>query len=319
MIIAAASGALIAGGLVGLVYALLPAPRPAPEIARPPRAGLARRARAAFVRMPRRTRILLGIGTTAGLAAWLLTGWPLLMIVGPVTTLGVPALLSNRVPAERIARLEAIQDWTRSLAGSLSTGKGLEDALKATASSAPAPIAPQVRLLAARLESRGDPRGALLAFADDLADPTGDMVAQSLATAMELRGPVVKVLDDLADDVADQVRARREVEANRATYRVTATWLTVITVGVVIVMLLNGTYIEPYRTPLGQLVFLVLASLFALTLFWFNRMSNGPGPGRLFTPARPTPAGAPATPGSRPQDAAGLSSGRLSAGPGGTS
>ncbi|GAA4706711.1 Flp pilus assembly protein TadB [Promicromonospora umidemergens] len=287
MIIAAVSGALIAGGLVGLVYALTPAPQKLPDTARPPHADLVRRGRAAFARMPRRTRILLAVGIGAGLIAWLITGWPLLMIVGPVTTVGVPAMLSNRPQTERIARLGALQDWTRSLAGSLATGKGLEDALILSAWTAPGPIAPQVKTLAARLESRWEPRAALLTFADELADPTADMVAQSLATAVELRGPVATVLDDLADDVADQVRARREVEANRATYRATATWLTVISVGTVVVMLLNGTYIEPYRTPLGQLVFLTLASLFALTLFWFNRMSNGTGPTRLFTPSSP--------------------------------
>jgi Flp pilus assembly protein TadB len=292
MIIAAVSGALVTGGLAGLVYALTPAPQKLPDATRQPRAGLLRRARAAFARMPRRTRVLLVVGIGAGLIAWLITGWPLLMIVGPVTTVGVPAMLSNGPQTERIARLGALQDWTRSLAGSLATGKGLEDALILSAWTAPGPIAAQVQTLAARLESRWEPRAALLAFADDLADPTADMVAQSLATAVELRGPVAAVLDDLADDVADQVRARREVEANRATYRATATWLTVISVGTVVVMLLNGTYIEPYRTPLGQLVFLTLASLFALTLFWFNRMSNGTGPARLFTPSRPSPQSA---------------------------
>jgi Flp pilus assembly protein TadB len=283
MIIAALCGALICGGLVGLVHALRPLPQVVPQSTRPPRTCLIDQARAAFGRMPRRTRILLGIGIAAGLVAWLITGWPLLLLVGPVVSVGVPSMLSNRAQGERIARLEAIQDWTRSLAGSLSGGRGLESALRSTAWTAPGPIASQVQALAARLESRWDPRAALFAFADDLADPTADMVAQSLATAIELRGPVATVLDDLADDVADQVRARREVEASRATYRATATWLTVITVGTIAAMLLNGTYIEPYRTPLGQLVFLVLASLFALTLFWFNRMSNGTGPTRLFT------------------------------------
>lgn len=290
MILAAATGALLAGGLVGLVYALIPTPEKPFEATRPPRTSLIHRARAAFVRLPRRTRIFLITGVAAGLIAWLITGWPLLVLVGPVITVGVPALLSNQAQTARIARLEALQDWTRSLAGSLAIGKGLEDALKLSAWTAPGPIAPQIQTLAARLESRWEPRSALMALADDLDDPTADMVAQSLATALELRGPVATVLDDLADDVADQVRARREVEASRATYRATATWLTVITVGVVVVMLLNGTYAAPYRTLLGQLVFLTLASLFALTLFWFNRLSNGSRPTRLFTPSRPAPA-----------------------------
>ena len=51
---------------------------------------------------------------------------------------------------------------------------------------------------------------------------------------------------------------RRKVEAERAKPRATARAVTLITLGVVLVGALNGTYLAPYGTPLGQLVLAVI-------------------------------------------------------------
>lgn len=50
------------------------------------------------------------------------------------------------------------------------------------------------------------------------------------------------------------VRALRQVEADRAKPRTIARWVTIITIGVLAVLALTGTYIDPYQTPLGQLL-----------------------------------------------------------------
>jgi hypothetical protein len=71
------------------------------------------------------------------------------------------------------------------------------------------------------------------------------------------------------------VRARRQIEADRAKPRATARWVTLITVGVLAVLALTGRYVEPYRTPLGQLLLLVLLALYVATLLWMRRMAAG--------------------------------------------
>ena len=60
--------------------------------------------------------------------------------------------------------------------------------------------------------------GALRAFADDLADPTGDLVVAALMLAADRRGRgLTRVLEGLAVTVEAEVALRRQVDADRAT------------------------------------------------------------------------------------------------------
>src|SRR5690606_41908199 len=90
--------------------------------------------------------------TVAGAAAWLATGLPVLGLVCAAAVPGVPWLLAGGAVERRaIARVEAVGDWTRRLRDVAGTGAGLQAAIVSSATTAPQPIAEQVRLLAARL------------------------------------------------------------------------------------------------------------------------------------------------------------------------
>ena len=120
---------------------------------------------------------------------------------------------------------------------------------------------------------------ALRAFADDLDDATGDLVAANLILGARRRGAgLASVLEGLAESVAADVRARREIEADRAKPRATARWVTIITIGVLAVLALTGDYVAPYGTPFGQVILVVLLSLYVATLVWMRRMAIGPSP-----------------------------------------
>src|SRR5690242_8316254 len=59
----------------------------------------------------------------AGLAAWLVTGWPVAAAITGVTVVGLPILLSTgRDAARAINRIEAVEEWTRRLADVLVVG-----------------------------------------------------------------------------------------------------------------------------------------------------------------------------------------------------
>jgi Flp pilus assembly protein TadB len=248
VLVPALAGALLVGGLIALFVGL----RPAPVIDRPSRA---RRT----IELSLQTRILLLSGAAAGVVAFLVTGWMLALIAVPVAFVGLPALLSSSSATARIKRLEAMEEWTRSLAGVLTVGVGLEQALVATLRSTPAAIAPEVTRLVARLRARWVTEGALRAFADELDDATGDLVAANLILGARRRGAgLASVLEGLAESVAADVRARRQVEADRAKPRATARWVTLISVGVLVILALSGTYVEPYQSPLGQVVLVAL-------------------------------------------------------------
>jgi Flp pilus assembly protein TadB len=264
--IPALAGGLVALGLLGLVIGLRPAAVPPPQSTR------ARRRRGPT----RRTRLLLLAGGALGLVGWLITGWILALVIAPIAVIGLPILLSAPPAATQIARLEAMEEWTRSLSGVLTVGIGLEQALVATLRSTPAPIADEVQRLVTRLRARWDTEKALRAFADELDDATGDLIAANLILGARRRGAgLASVLEGLAESVGADVRARRQVEADRAKPRATARWVTVISASVLVVLALSGTYVEPYRTPVGQVLLVLLLSAYVATLIWMRRMAAG--------------------------------------------
>ena len=260
----ALAGALIVAGLIALVIGL----RPLPVRAKAPR-----RIRRGI---SKRTRLLLGIGLVAGALGWLVTGWVLALPLGPVAAIGLPMLLTAPDAAARIVRLEAMEEWTRSLAGVLTVGVGLEQALVATLRSTPAPIAGEVNRLVSRLRARWVTEDALRAFADELDDSTGDLIAANLILGARRRGAgLASVLEGLAESVSADVRSRRQVEADRAKPRATARWVTLISASGLLILAVSGDYVQPYGTPIGQVVLVVLLSAYVATLVWMKRMAIG--------------------------------------------
>ena len=230
----------------------------------------------AWSRLPRRTRQVVIFGMLAGLVFALLTGWVIAIVLIPAAIIGLSWLLSSGDATARIERLEAMEEWTRSLAGVLTVGVGLEQAIVATLRSAPKEIEPEVNLLGARLRARWPTADALRAFADDLDDSTGDLLAANLLLGAQRRGAgLASVLESVAVAVGEDVRARRMVEADRAKPRATARWVTIITLGVLFVMFFFTNMFEPYRSGIGQLILSLLLAAYVGALIWMKSMAKG--------------------------------------------
>ncbi|HSN11279.1 MAG TPA: type II secretion system F family protein [Propionibacteriaceae bacterium] len=268
VLVAALGTALVVAGIIGIVAGVIPSPEPP---AGPRRSRWIRR-----TRLSRRAGTLLAAGGAVGVLVALTTGWVLAAVACPVAAVGLPALLSASDDKARIARLEAMEEWIRSLAGVLTAGVGLEQALIATVRSVPAPIRPEVTRLVARLRARWSTEAALRALADDLDDATGDLIVANLVLGCRRRGTgLADVLASLAESVAADVRARGAIEADRAKPRTTARWVTVITVAVLVVLGMTGDYVAPYRTGPGQLVLALMLAAYGGVLVWMRRMAGG--------------------------------------------
>jgi len=278
----ALAGALVVAGLIGLALGVRPRPVREPALRHTARVSRLR------LRLSPRTRLLLTVGVVGGVAVAVATGWLIAVLLVPAAVVGLPLLLSAPPSTARIDRLEAMEEWTRSLAGVLTVGVGLEQALIATLRSTPGAIRPEVSRLVARLRARWSTEDALRSFAEELHDATGDLVAANLILGARRRGAgLASILEALAESVAADVRARRQIEADRAKPRATARWVTLITVGVLAVLALTGNYIQPYSTPLGQVVLAILLTLYVATLVWMRRMATGTAlPRFIDTPAR---------------------------------
>lgn len=219
-------------------------------------------------------------GVVGGIVLWLLSGWIIALIAVPAAAIGIPLLMGKGNEGANIDRLESIETWTRSLSGLIVSGAGLEQAIIAALPSTPQPIHDEVTRLVSRLNARWPIEEALQGFADDLADPTGDLVVAHLQLAAKERGPgLANALDDLAADVFDEVKARRQIEADRAKPRQNVRLITYITLGVLALLPLGGQFFAPYGTPVGQLLLTVWLLVYVAVLVWLKQFSSG----------RPTP------------------------------
>lgn len=268
-LLAGVCGALVVGGPLLAAHALTADKRPA----RPPR----RRRPAAWADGPttRRQRALWAAGAAAAAVVWLASGWPVGGVLAGLAVVGVPWLLAQFSAGNAaVERLEALQEWVRRTSDVLAAGGGLEQTLIRSARTAPEPIQVEVATLAARLQARWSTSRALLAFADDLDDAAGDLVVAALLLGAELRGPgLARVLTELAHSLTEEVTMRRKVEADRAKPRANARWLLLITVAAAGLAALNGDYLAPYGTALGQLVLAVIAALMVGCLLWMRRLT----------------------------------------------
>lgn len=229
----------------------------------------------------------IGLAVGAGALVGLATGWPVAAVLAAMFAAVAPELIGSggRRQAE-IARVEAVAAWAELLRDTLAGAAGIEQAITASASAAPAPIRPEVLGLAARLE-RERLVPALRAFAEEVADPTADLVVAALVLASQRRARRLgELLGTLANAAREQATMRLRIEAGRARVRTAARVVVVTTLAMAIgLVVLNRAYLAPYDSALGQLVLAVVGGLFGLGFWWLARMARVKAASRLSLPA----------------------------------
>ncbi|MET0447613.1 MAG: type II secretion system F family protein [Aeromicrobium sp.] len=230
----------------------------------------------------------------AGLLLLVVTRWPVLAAAGGLLVFFGPALFGGAASEKRtIARLEGLAAWTESLRDTIAGAVGLEQAIPATAYAASPAISPQLVAMSDRLRVRTPLPVALQRFADDLDDPSADLIVAALMLNAKLRGPGLRdVLTSLAASAREELEMRRRVVASRASTRRSVQIVVGITVFFVLgLTLFNRPYVEPYSSFLGQLVLLVVLGFFAAGFMWMRRLSVFELPARFLFQAEPVQPG----------------------------
>ncbi|WP_349829241.1 type II secretion system F family protein [Brevibacterium litoralis] len=221
------------------------------------------------------SRLLWGLGGL--LAVLLLTRW-----VVPAVLAGLIAAFWDRIVGgqkqEKVAimRLEALATWTESLRDTIAGAVGLEQAIPASVSATPPVIRPQLNLLVDRLRVREPLPEALGRFADDLDDPSADMIVSALVLNARLRGPGLRdVLTALARSTRAELDMRRRIDASRAGIRRSVQIVMFIILGVMGgLAIFNRSYVEPYSTFLGQIVLVIVAAFILGGLAWLRKLGE---------------------------------------------
>lgn len=225
----------------------------------------------------RKNLIRFGVGIGVGLLVLVVTRWLVLAVA-----LGLLAALADRffggTGEERraIDRLDALATWTEALRDTIAGAVGLEQAIPATAVNAAPAIKPSLNLLVDRLRIREPLPSALMRFADDLDDPSADLIVAALVLNARLRGPGLReVLSALADSAREELDVRRKVAAERrATRRSVQVVVAITLVMAAGLVLFNPVYMAPYTSFIGQVVLLVVIALYALGLVWLRRLAK---------------------------------------------
>lgn len=269
-VLVTALGGVVGAGVVLLVAALVGTPPKPPRPAR----------RSIVERVGRRTAIALGLG----LLVLVLTRWPVAAAGAGVLVVTGPALFGGaRLERQAIARIEGLAAWTESLRDTIAGAVGLEQAIPSTVYAAAPSIRPELRLLVDRLRVRTPLPVALQHFADDLDDPSADLVVAALVLNSRLRGPGLRqVLTSLSEAARADLDMRQRVAAGRSSTRRSAQIVMAFSLIVVVgLCVLNPGYVAPYGTPTGQVVLLVVAAFFAGGFWWMKRLSGIDVPARF--------------------------------------
>ncbi|MBX6749186.1 MAG: type II secretion system F family protein [Micromonosporaceae bacterium] len=270
-------------GLVGVIGTTRP-PRPPSALRRRVVAWWTGSGRTPMQRRARQALLLVALASAV--ATWLLTGWPVGGLLVGIAVPGIPWLFLSGVAERRaIDRLAAVESWTRRIADIVVNGLGLQAAIVATASTAPALIEDEVRGLAAGLQAGQPAADALRRFADEINDYGCDQVVAPLILHANDRGEgLATVLSDISRSLAAEVEMRRTINAKRAGPRFAVRFMTGMTVAVILVGVLNPQYLVPYQTVLGQIVLAVLSALYVALMVWVRRLSLPVPRARLLAP-----------------------------------
>lgn len=229
-------------------------------------------------------RIAVATGLAVGVGG--LTGWPVGGVLAAGLAWWLPRLVGPDTAHTRtLAHIEAIATWTEMLRDTLSAAAGLEQAVAATARTAPDAIRVEVTRLATRVERGSRLSDALAAFAQELADPTGDLVVAALVMAAQRNArQLTDLLGLLATTAREQASMRLRIASGRARVRTSVRVIVVVTLVMAAgLVFLNRGYLAPYDDVLGQVVLLAVGGLFFTAFTWLTRMSIVDEAPRLLT------------------------------------
>ncbi len=217
-------------------------------------------------------------GVVVGILALVLTRWAVAGVGLAALVIFWPQMFGGqRVEQTQILQLEALVMWTESLRDTITARASLEQAIPATAGTAPAAIRPALMRLTGLVRSRVPLDRALLALSAELNDGSADKVIGSLILNTRQRGTgLAGVLTSLASSARAELDQRRRVSAGRATMRRSVQIVVIITIAfAMFLVLFSRDYVKPYGTVGGQVALAVVVAMFAAAFMWMRKLAGG--------------------------------------------
>jgi tight adherence protein B len=199
-----------------------------------------------------------GLGLLAFVVVLLTTGTVTVSLVFGAFGVALPAVQVRRLAVKRRADLREVwPEVVDNLASAVRAGLSLPEALAALATRGPEVLRPPFARFATEYRSSGRFGTCLDRLKDDLADPVGDRIVETLRVAREVGGSDLgRVLRTLATFLREDARARAELETRQG-WVVQAARLAVAAPWVVLLLLATqSTTLDAYDSPVGTALLL---------------------------------------------------------------
>jgi tight adherence protein B len=199
-----------------------------------------------------------GLGLAAAVLVLLTTRTVTISLVFGGFGAAVPYLLVRRLAAKRRSDLREVwPEVVDNLASAVRAGLSLPEALAALAVRGPEVLRPPFNRFAVEHRSTGRFNDSLDRLKDDLADPVGDRIVETLRVAREVGGSDLgRVLRTLATFLREDARARAELETRQG-WVISAARLAVAAPWVVLLLLATQQQtLAAYDSPVGTALLL---------------------------------------------------------------
>ncbi len=222
----------------------------------------------------------------------LITRWPVGAAIGGAVGWTLRSALQPNTSRRVTGRLEALATWIEALRDSIAAHRGLLAAIESTVQTAPPSIRDNVAALVVRIKGGVALDAALYTFADELGDAAVDEAVAPLILASRFGGSDLQsLLATAAANTRDQIALWQRIEIARAKPRRDMRLVIAVTLVFTLGVLLVGHgYFKPFGTPIGQIVLLAVAGLFAAGFAAMNRLSRPQPMPRLFGTAAGNPS-----------------------------
>jgi Flp pilus assembly protein TadB len=229
------------------------------------------------------------IALAAGVLVLITTRWVIAAVGAAALVVGWQGLGGAAEERKATARLEGLAVWTESLRDTVAGAVGLEQAIPASQRIASPTLAEPLARLVDRLHTRVPMPDALRMFADDLDDPSSDLIIAALIINARLRGPGLRdLLGALSGSVREELDMRRKVTAQRRSTRRSVQIVVAVSVGMALgLAILDHSYMRYYDGITGQMVLAFVVGLYAASFLWLRRLAKYDAPERLFAAHAP--------------------------------
>ena len=241
------------------------------------------------------------VAVIVGIAVLLVTRWVVAGLGMAMLAYSWRGLSGAGSERRAMSRLEGLATWSESLRDTIAGAVGLEQAIPASTRVADASIREPLARLVDRLHTRVPMHAALRRFAEDLDDPSADMIIAALIINSRLRGPGLRdLLGALANSVREELDMRRKINSSRRSTRRSVQIVIAVSVLMAVgLAILDHAFLAPYDSVFGQLVLAIIVTIYALGIIWLRKLARFDMPQRLLGTASTVPGAAPAQPARR--------------------